>query len=107
LEKPESRLAQNASALAIFPILGLLGGILFGLIRAGISGSDAFAKLQLATNGGFLGTIFGTALAVLVAFLDRKSLFSLRRMMTLILVAAVLLGAVIILLRDLIGSGAL
>ncbi len=64
MEPRKSRWEQSAGALALFPILGLLGGILVNVLRANL-GADPFASVELIAQGGFLGSVFGVAVAVL------------------------------------------
>jgi hypothetical protein len=51
--------------------------------------------------------VFGAVVAVGVAVLERRRLYSLRRLMAYIVVIAVVLWAVIMLLRDLTANGTL
>ena len=106
MKQPNSRLAQSASAWALFPILGLLCGLVLGVIRANIRRWD-IQDIGLIVQGGFIGSVIGAVAVVVFAVLERKHLFSLKKLMGLILVVAVLLAAVILLLRDLVGSGVL
>jgi hypothetical protein len=105
MERNETGLGRNAVLLVLLPIVGLLGGLLVGAIRARIQRADEFAQLALVIQNGFLGSVFGAATAVAFAVLERKNLTSLQRMVGVIAVAAVLLWAVVTLLRDLVASG--
>jgi hypothetical protein len=105
VERNESGLGRNAALLVLLPIGGLLGGILFGVIRARIQRGDEFAEIALVVQGAFLGSVLGAATAVAFAVLERKSLTSLQRMLGFIVVAGVLLWALVTLLRDLVASG--
>jgi hypothetical protein len=107
MDQKQSRLAGSASALAIFPIVGLFGGILLGVIRAEILRGDELMNLGLTVQAAFLGSVYGAAVAVIFAVLARKNLTSLKRMMAVILAVAVVIWAVVVLLRDLTGSGVL
>jgi hypothetical protein len=104
MDRPQSRLARSASALALFPILGLLGGILLGVIRAYIWRGDELMNLGLTVQSAVLGSLYGTAVAVIFAVLERKNLTSIKRMMAIILVVAVVIWAVVTVLRDLFGT---
>jgi len=107
MENSGSRLTRNASAFALFPILGMLGGLLLGAIRVWILRADEFAAIGYVVQGGFVGSVFGAVVAVGVAALERRSLTSLKKLMGFIVVVAVLLWAVITLLRDLAANGTL
>jgi hypothetical protein len=107
MERPHTRLSQSASALVLFPIVGLLGGILLGVIRAQIMRGDPFANLVRVVEGGFLGSVFGAGAAIVFGILERKSLTSVKKMMGFVLAVAVVLWAVVTLVRDLVASGVL
>jgi hypothetical protein len=109
MDRPQSRLAKSAAVLVLFPILGLLGGILLGVIRAWIWRGDEFMNLWLTVRSAFLGSVFGAAAAVILAVLERKNLTSLRRQMAFILAVAVavVIWAIVVLIRDLLASGVL
>jgi hypothetical protein len=107
MERINSGLAKSASAWALFPILGLMGGILFGVIRVWIWRGDELRALGLIVQGGFFGSVFGAVAVFVFAVLERKNLASLKKMMGIILVVALLLWVVVMLLRDLVGSGVL
>jgi hypothetical protein len=107
MEVRESRLLGNASGVVILPIAGLLAGLAFGVIRSWIGRPDALVQIGFVTLGGFLGTVFGLGLAVVLALLDRSSFRSLKKTMGVVAVAAVVLWAIITLLRDLSANGTL
>jgi hypothetical protein len=107
MEHSESRLTRNASAMALFPILGMMGGILFGAFRVWIFSLDGLVGLRIVVQGGFVGSVLGAVVAVGFAALERRSLTSLQKLMGLIVVVAVLLWAVMTLLRDLAANGTL
>ena len=107
MEVRESRLLGNASGVVILPIAGLLAGMAFGVIRSWIGPPDAFVRIGFVTLGGFLGTVFGLGLAVVLVVLDRSSFRSLKKTMGVVAVAAVVLWAIITLLRDLSANGTL
>ena len=102
---PSSFLAKSASAMILFPILGLVGGLLYGVVRARIGRLDELGSIEMVVKCGFLGSVFGAMIGVVVAIQSRKSLTSLKRILALVAVACVLLWAVIMLLRDLAASG--
>ena len=107
MERSGSRLARNASAMALFPILGMLGGILLGVLRAWLFNLDPFIATGYYVRGGFLGSILGAAAAVAVAVLERRNLTSIRRLMILIAIASVVLWFIFTLLGSLAANGTL
>jgi len=107
VERSGSRLTRNASAMALFPILGMMGGILLGAIRVWVLRADELAAVSYVVQGGFVGSVLGAMVAVGTAALERRSLTSLKRLMGFIVIVAVLLWAVITLLRDLAANGTL
>jgi hypothetical protein len=107
MKRNGSRLGTSASALALFPILGMLGGILFGLFRGWILNADAFTATAYFVRSGFVGSVLGAVVAVAAAVLERGSVTSLKKLMVLIAVAAVLLWVVITLLGGLAANGTL
>jgi len=93
--------------MALFPILGMMGGILLGAFRVWIIRADEFAAVSYVVQGGFIGSVLGAVVAVAFAALERRSLTSLKKLMGLIVIVAVLLWAVVTLLRDLTANGTL
>jgi len=93
--------------MALFPILGMMGGILLGAIRVWVLRADELAAVSYVVQGGFVGSVLGAMVAVGTAALERRSLTSLKRLMGFIVIVAVLLWAVITLLRDLAANGTL
>jgi hypothetical protein len=107
MERGESRLTQSASVLVLFPILGMLGGIILGVIRVWILRGDEIAAVVHIVRGGFIGSVIGVVAAVLVAVLERRAFTSVRKLMVLVLVVGVVFWAVITLIRDLVANGTL
>ena len=107
MERIGSRLTQNASTMILYPILGMIGGLLLGALRTRIGRLDSFSSIELVVKWGFLGALFGAVAIVLVPVLAKKNVSSVRRLLGVIGVAAVLLWFVISLLRDLTTSGVL
>jgi hypothetical protein len=110
--RENSRLVKNVSAMALFPILGMMGGLLVGFVRARARAVDEFTTIGLVTRGGFFGFAIGTAVAMALALL-RLSPYSLgSRVVSLkglmgIVVLAAALCYVIKLLADLVLGGVL
>ncbi len=107
MERPSSSLTRNASLLIIFPIVGMMGGIVWGVIPVWVWGGDPFYQVKSIVVGGFVGSVLGAATAVLIAVLERGSITSLKKLMAIILVASVVFWAIISLLRTLVANGSL
>ena len=107
MEIQRSRLLGNASGVVILPIAGLIGGLAFGMFRAWIAPRDPLLQVGIVATGGFMGTVFGLGLAVMLAVLERGSFRSLKKTMGVVAVTAVVLWAIITLLRDLSANGTL
>jgi hypothetical protein len=107
MNSDEPRLLGNGVGIAIFTIGGMLAGFLFGMIRSWIGPQDQFRQLGLVVSGGFVGTVLGLGLAIVLAVLDRGSFRSLKKTMAVVAVTAVVLWAIMTLLRDLVASGTL
>jgi hypothetical protein len=91
MERDNPRLVGTASALIILPIVGLLGGLALGAIGASLGGRSEFAGLVFTIRWGVTGFFLGLALVVLLSVsLRRKDLVSIRGMMVLVAIAAVL-----------------
>ena len=99
-------LARNASTVVIFPIAGLLGGLFVGGLRAKSRGPDEFAQIACVVKWGITGFFAGLALVVLLAFSSRRqNLISMRKLMGLVLVAAVLAWFFARILSGVLGDG--
>jgi hypothetical protein len=105
MEHRESLLTKSASAMILIPILGMVGGLLYGAVRARIGRTDELGTIAMVVKSGFLGSVFGGLIGVAVATELWKSLTSLKRLLALVAVATVLLWALITLLRGLTASG--
>jgi hypothetical protein len=83
---------RNAAAAVILPIAGMLGGLAIGAFRArGPAGVAELAPLLCAIKWGITGFFAGLALVVLLALqLRRQDVISIRRLMVLVLVAALI-----------------
>ena len=107
MEARGSRLLGNASGIVILTITIMLAGLAFGVIRSWIGPHDPFLEIGFVASGGFVGTLFGLGLAVVLSVLERGSFRSLKKTMGVIAVVAVVLWAIITLLRDLSANGTL
>jgi hypothetical protein len=105
MEDRQPRLLGNAAGVVILTIAGLLGGLGFGYLRSWAGMRDQLAQIGLIASGGFFGSVFGLALAIVLAVLERGSFRSLGKTMTVVAVAAVVLWAIIILCREFLAHG--
>ena len=100
MEDREPRLLGNAAGVVIITIVGLLGGLAFGFLRAWLVQRDALENLAFVVTGGFFGSVFGLGLAIVLAVLERGSFRSLKKTMVLVAVTAVVLWAIVVLVRE-------
>jgi hypothetical protein len=92
MEQQEVRLGirRNASAAVIVPIAGMLGGLILGIARASGRG-DEFAQMARVIRWIVAGFFAGLALLVLLALqFRREDVISIRRLMVLVAVAALI-----------------
>jgi hypothetical protein len=92
MDQDKPKLVRTASALILFPIVGLLGGLILGATwNSFYRGRDEFAELHLVLRWGVTGFFLGLALVVVVSLnLRRKDLVSLRRLMVLVVIVSLL-----------------
>ncbi len=84
----------------------MLGGLLFGGLRAWIGGRGELTALALVIAGGLVGSALGMASVLATAYPFRKAdLASLKGLMTIVLVAALLLWFVLSFLSDVLSHG--
>ncbi len=100
LEDRGPRLLGNAAGVVIITIVGLLGGLAFGVLRAWLLRRDELENLALVVTAGFFGSVFGLGLAIVLAVLDRGSFRSLKKTMAVVAVTAVVLWAIVVLARE-------
>ena len=92
MERAESSsgLSRNASAAVIWPVAGMVGGLIIGALRAG-RGVAAFdiVEVERIIKWGVTGFFAGLGVVLLLAFqFRRRDVVSIRRLMALIAVAA-------------------
>jgi hypothetical protein len=107
MKSDEPRLLGNAASIVIFTIAGMMAGLGFGVIRSWIGPHDPFRQIGQVVSGGFVGSVLGLGLAIVLAVLERGSFRSVKKTMAVIAVTAVVLWAIITLLRDLVANGTL
>ena len=104
LEGREPRLLGNAAGVVIITIAGLLGGLAFGFMRAWLVPREPLEHVGFVVSGGFFGSVFGLALAIVLAVLERGSFRSLKKTMGVVAVTAVVLWAIVVLMREFWGK---
>ena len=95
----ESRLRGNAAGVVILTICGMLGGLGLGLAWSWLEGDDPFRRIGQVATGGFFGTVFGLGLAILLVARERGSFRSVSKTMVFIAAAAVVVWAIMSLVR--------
>jgi hypothetical protein len=91
MERDHPNLVRTASAMAIWPILGLLGGLVLGSVKASLQRAFELDGLVMTIRWGVTGFFLGLAVVLLLSLsLRRKDLISLRRLMALVAIAALL-----------------
>jgi hypothetical protein len=83
--------SRSVSAAVIVPIAGMLIGVFVGMFRASRLGPDQIAQIGCVVRWMVTGFFAGLALALLVALqLRREDVISIRRLMVLVVVAALI-----------------
>ena len=93
MERHEIRLAAKRSAAfgVIVPIAGMLGGLFIGAVRASIQRLTDIAQIACVVRWGITGFFAGLGLVVLLALQPRREdVISIRRLMALVVVAALI-----------------
>jgi hypothetical protein len=93
MEQQEMRpgIRRNASAAVIVPIAAMLAGLFLGMARASGLGPDPLIRLACVIRWVATGFFAGLALILLmVLHLRRRDAISIRRLMLLIAIAAVI-----------------
>jgi len=81
----------------------MLGGLLFGGLRAWIDGSGELKALALVIAGGLVGSALGMGAILAISYPFRqRDLTSLQGLMTIVLVAAIVLWFVLNFLSDML-----
>jgi hypothetical protein len=95
-----SRPEESAPRKVLLPVLGLLGGLLVGGVRAWLWSGDPIRTAGLVIAGGLVGSTLGMAAVLATAYpLRRWNLSSLRGLLILGLIAAVVTWFVLVMLR--------
>jgi hypothetical protein len=86
-----TKLARNASTAVVYPIVGMLGGLFVGGLRARVRGAGEIDQIAFVVKWGITGFFAGLALVVLLASSSRgENIVSMRRLMVLVVVAGLL-----------------
>jgi hypothetical protein len=82
--------SRSASAAVIYPIVGMLGGLCIGAIRARSRGLVDLEQLACVVKWGVTGFFAGLGLVLLLALQFRRGdVVSIRRLMALVLFAGI------------------
>ena len=91
MDRDNANLVGTASTMAVWPIIGMLGGLVLGAISASFRPANEIASLATTIRWGVTGFFLGLALVVVLsASLRRKDLVSIRGLMVLVVIAGVL-----------------
>jgi hypothetical protein len=96
MSRDSSHLESDASYKVLWPIAGLLLGLLVGAIRSWIGRADEILAVSLVIAGGIVGSALGMGVVMAALFpLRSYNLTSLKGLLTLVLVAAIILWFVV------------
>ena len=73
LNRQLSHLESDASRKIVWPILGMLGGLLVGGLRAWVGSSDELATIALVIAGGIVGSALGMAAILATSYPFQKA----------------------------------
>jgi hypothetical protein len=105
MDRTERHYLASASARAVIPIAGLLGGLFLGGLLGTSGTADEFAQIYAVIKWGVTGFFLGLALILLFSLsLGRKDIVSTRRLMVLVVIVAVVTWYAVKILFSLIGS---
>jgi hypothetical protein len=96
-----SRLQGNAAGIVILTICGMLAGLGCGVIWSWVGRDDPFRRIGQVASGGFFGMVFGLGLAILLVARGRGTFRSVKKTMIFIAAAAVVVWAIMTLVRAL------
>jgi hypothetical protein len=106
MDRQVPHLESDASLCVLLPILGLLGGIGLGALRAWIAGAADIGAVALVVSGGIIGSALGMTAVLFSAYrLGQTDLRSLKSLAFLVLVAALVLWFALTMLTPVFASG--
>jgi hypothetical protein len=91
MNRADIKVPRSASALAILPIAGLVGGLILGALGAWLASADELTSLRLVIRYGAAGFFFGLVLILLGVCVQRLRIKSIGGLTVLVAVAALLL----------------
>jgi hypothetical protein len=94
MDRQVPHLESDASLRVMLPILGLLGGLGLGALRAWLAGAAEIGAVALVVSGGIIGSALGMSAVLLCAYrLGQARIRSLKSfaLLVLVLVAALAL----------------
>lgn len=106
MDRQVPHLESDASLRVLLPILGLLGGLGLGVLRAWLAGAADIGAVALVVSGGIIGSALGMSAVLLCACrLGQARLRSLKSLALLVLVAALVLWFSLTMLAPVFDSG--
>ncbi len=106
MDRHESHLESSASQKVLWPVLGMLGGLLLGGLRAWVGGGDELAATFLVIAGGLIGSVLGMTAILAMSYRFRKTdLNSVKGLMTIVLVAALVLWFILNYVKAVLNAG--
>jgi hypothetical protein len=106
MDRQAPHLESDASLRVLLPILGLLGGLGLGALRAWLAGAADIGAVALVVSGGIIGSALGMSAVLLCAYrLGQADLRSLKSLAFLVLVAALVLWFAFTMLAPVFASG--
>jgi hypothetical protein len=96
MSRDSSHLESDASHKVLWPIAGLVLGLVVGAIRAWIGGATDLLAVSLVLAGGIVGSALGMGVVLAALFpLRSYNLTSLKGLLTLVFAAAIILWFVV------------
>jgi hypothetical protein len=91
MDQSGSCLTANAARKAVIPIVGLLGGLIVGAAWTAMWGASEIDAVRIVVKAGLVGSFLGMAAAIVAAARTRTSLTTIRGLLWLIGLAAIVL----------------
>jgi hypothetical protein len=96
MSRDSSHLESDASYKVLWPIAGLLLGLLVGALRSWLGPVDELKRVSLVIAGGIVGSALGMAVVFVYLIPLRKyNPTSLKALMTMVLTVSIILWVVV------------
>jgi hypothetical protein len=106
MDRQVRHLESNASLRVLLPILGLIGGLGLGALRAWLAGAAELGAVALVVSGGIIGSALGMSAVLLCAYrVGQLELRSLKSLTILVLIAALVLWFALTMLAPIFAGG--